>query len=302
MTASAVAVGTFDGVHLGHKAVLDEVLRQAHENGLQPLAITFDRHPLSLIDPSRVPPMLTDTERKTALLRKSGVNPVVVPFDTALRQTTAREWMERLAAQWGVKVLVVGYDTTFGCDGLDLALADYARLGEEFGIKVVEAPRIEGISSSAIRRAVSAGNVDKAARMLGRPFTLTGHVVAGNQLGRTIGFPTANIEPQPGTALPAHGVYIATATLPDGSQKKAVVNVGVRPTVRRGNKPTIEAHVIDWSGDLYGWPLTLAFHKKIRPEIQFNSIDALRDRIEKDVAEARLFPIPRTNQAKAGKS
>lgn len=289
MNPTALAVGTFDGVHRGHKAVIEEVRRQAVDKDLAPRVITFDRHPLSLIDPSRVPPALTTLEQKEKLLQKAGVDPIFIPFDRTLRETTAEQWMERLADEWNVKILVVGYDTTFGCDGLELALADYIELGRKYGILVVKAPQVPGISSSAIRKAVAAGELENAELMLGYPFSLSGHVVTGNQLGRTIGFPTANLSIQPGLAVPGHNVYVATATLPDGNSRRAVVNIGVRPTVRRGNNPTIEAHIIDWQGSLYGFPLKLTFHKMLRPEIRFNSIDALRTQIEKDVTQAQLF-------------
>lgn len=289
MRPSAIAVGTFDGVHLGHRAVLGEVCRQAASNGLLPVAVTFDRHPLAVIDPSRRPLALTDIQSKSALLRQAGLTPAVVPFDNGLRNTTAAGWMHRLASEWNARILVVGYDTTFGCDGLDLSLADYAELGLREGITVVRAPQVAGISSSAIRKAVAGGNMEEAARMLGRPYSLHGHVVEGNRLGRTIGFPTANLQTLPGTAVPAHGVYVAQAHMPDGLSRRAVVNIGVRPTVGRGNLPTVEAHVPGWHGDLYGLPLRLSFLTKLRNEERFNSIDALRAQIEKDTAAALAF-------------
>ena len=279
---AAAAIGTFDGVHRGHEAVLSTLRHVSAERGLTPIAVTFDRHPLDLIAPERAPKAITTTERKSRLLRQAGITPVVLPFDETLRSTTAREWMQRLKRDYGVEAIVVGYDNTFGSDGVNLSIADYRSLGAEMGIDIVEAPFVEGISSSAVRKAVSAGDVVGAAGMLGRPYRLSGTVVDGNRLGRTIGFPTANINPDPTLVTPADGVYSATAILSDGSSHPAMVNIGKRPTVRRGEQRTIEAHIIDWKGDLYGSPIALDLTARLRDEKRFNSIEALRDQLEKD--------------------
>ncbi len=286
MKGKAVAIGTFDGVHRGHVAVLEKLREVASEEDLQPVAITFDRHPLSLIAPQRAPKAITSVERKAELIRRHGVTPVIMPFDEKMRSTTARDWMRMLHDDMDVKALVVGYDNTFGSDGVNMSVADYRRIGEETGIRVEEAPYVPDVSSSAIRKAVAAGDIALANNLLGRDFTLRGIVVAGNRLGRTIGFPTANLEPAPGIEIPGNGVYAAMATLPDGSKHPAVVNIGVRPTVRRGNALTIEAHILNWKGDLYGHEIKLAFHARLRDEVRFNSIEALRQQIEKDSRQA----------------
>ncbi|MDE6772646.1 MAG: riboflavin biosynthesis protein RibF, partial [Muribaculaceae bacterium] len=275
-----------------------EVMEEARRNGLEPLAITFDRHPLALISPQRAPLAITTIEKKTELIAKTGVTPIVLPFDEKLRSTTARDWMRMIHSQFGVEHIVVGYDNTFGCDGVALSLSDYRRIGEETGITVSEAPMLPGVSSSAIRKAIAAGDIDEANRMLGRRFAIPGIVVEGNKLGRTIGFPTANMMPHPGIVVPGNGVYAAVAFLPGGTRRDAVVNIGVRPTVRRGNNLTIEAHIIDWSGDLYGHHFNLVFHTRMREEIRFNSIDALKRQIEKDTSNAKLFLSDATKQIK----
>lgn len=298
MSGKVAAIGTFDGVHAGHAVVLSEVMEEARRNGLEPLAITFDRHPLALISPQRAPLAITTIEKKTELIAKTGVTPIVLPFDEKLRSTTARDWMRMIHDQFGVEHLVVGYDNTFGCDGVALSLSDYRRIGEETGITVSEAPMLPGVSSSAIRKAIAAGDIDEANRMLGRRFAIPGIVVEGNKLGRTIGFPTANMMPHPGIVVPGNGVYAAVAYLPGGTRRDAVVNIGVRPTVRRGNNLTIEAHIIDWSGDLYGHHFNLVFHTRMREEIRFNSIDALKRQIEKDTFNAKLFLSDATKQIK----
>lgn len=282
MTPSAAAIGTFDGVHLGHAEVLSTLCKAADERGLNPLAFTFDRHPLELIAPQRAPKAITTIAKKEDLLRIAGVKPVVVSFDEDLRETTAKEWMALLRNKYDVRLLVVGYDNTFGSDGVNLSIADYRKIGKELGIDVVEAPLVAGVSSSAVRKAIAAGNISSANEMLGRHFLLPGTVVRGNQLGRTIGFPTANILPEPGLVIPGNGVYAAKAVLPDGKKMPAMVNIGVRPTIRRGNEQTVETHIIGWEGDLYGEEISIIFFSRLRDEQQFNSIDSLRRQLELD--------------------
>lgn len=289
MNGAAAAIGTFDGVHLGHEAVLACLRDVASRHGLTPVAVTFDRHPLALIAPERAPMAITTPEKKAELIRKAGVCPLVLPFDENLRSTTARGWMRRLHEEMGVTEIVAGYDNTFGCDGINLSIAGYAAIGRECGIGITEAPFIPGVSSSAIRKAIAAGDVEHAERMLGRPFCLNGIVVEGNRLGRTLGFPTANLLPEPGIIIPGNGVYAAMATLPDGKRHEAMVNIGTRPTVRRGDDRTVEAHILGYNGDLYGHHVALSFRARMRDETRFNSIDALRAQLEKDKAAIRLF-------------
>lgn len=282
MSARAAAIGTFDGVHLGHAEVLSTLRKEASEKNLEPVAITFDRHPLELIAPARAPKAITTISKKESLITQAGVTPIVLAFDEELRKTTAKEWMSILRKRRDVRLLVVGYDNTFGSDGVNLSIADYRNIGKELGIEVVEAPLVAGVSSSAVRKAIAAGDIAAANDMLGRHFLLPGTVVSGNKLGRTIGFPTANIMTEPGLVVPGNGVYAAKVALPDGSKAPAMVNVGVRPTIRRGNDLTVEAHVIDWEGDLYGKQLSVIFYSRLRDEQQFNSIDALRRQLEAD--------------------
>lgn len=289
MSGYAAAIGTFDGVHLGHAAVLSFLKTIAAEKSLDPMAITFDRHPLALIAPERAPLAITTIRKKEELLANAGVKPLVIPFDENLRHTSARDWMRKLHDDLDVKALVVGYDNTFGSDGVTMSLADYKRFGDELGIEVLEAPFVAGISSSAVRKAIASGQISEANAMLGRRFLLPGIVVEGNKLGRTIGFPTANILPEAGIIVPGNGVYAAFATLPDGTRHMAMVNIGRRPTVRRGNSLTVEAHILNWSGDIYGHPLKLAFNNRLREESCFNSIDALRRQLEKDAEQTQFF-------------
>ena len=286
-TAGRVAtVGTFDGVHRGHRAVLQTVKRIADAEGLRPAVITFDRHPLEVVAPERAPKRLMTPADEAATLGSLGLEVEVIPFTRELMGLSAGEWMERMARDMGVRTLVVGYDNTFGRDGIDMSVADYIRLGRLHGIEVVKAPIVPAISSSAIRRAVGEGRVEKAAGMLGRPYSLEGTVEQGNRLGRTIGFPTANLRPEAGRLVPANGVYSADAILPGGERRRAVVNIGVRPTVGDNLRPTVEAHIIGWHGDLYGKELTLEFLRHLRDERRFDSLDSLKRQIEADTAEA----------------
>lgn len=283
MKLVVAAIGTFDGVHRGHLSVLNALTQYAREHDMDPVAITFDRHPLSLIAPERTPAELTPLWKKKKLLKEGGVFPKVINFDEPLRKTSALEWMHRLHDDFGVKALVIGYDNTFGCDGVNLSLEDYRKLGEKTGITVLTADEVKGVSSSAIRKAVNNGDVEKAHELLGRPYSITAKVVAGNSLGHTIGFPTANIDLPLGAAVPKPGVYYAIVkTLEDGIKHPAMVNIGTRPTVMRGNDTVIEAHLIDWEGDLYGKEITVRFLKRLRDEQKFPSIDALRAQLEID--------------------
>lgn len=286
---TAITVGTFDGVHRGHQEVVACLMREAKKRGLIPQVVTFDRHPLSIIRPERVPQMLTTTARRDMFLRREGVNPLTVAFTDELRHLTAAEWMRILRDRYDAALLVVGYDNTFGSDGLNLSLDDFIKIGDRLGIKVVEAPVLPGISSSAVRKAVLAGDIDRANEMLGRHYRLEGTVAHGNGIGRNLGWPTANLQTPPGMCVPGAGVYAAEAVLPDGQRRPAMVNIGVHPTVGEAPQATIEAHILDYSGDIYYKPLSLIFHTRLRDEKKFGSIDALRKAIADDAAAVRIF-------------
>ena len=288
----AAAIGTFDGLHRGHRSVLKVLTDFAAEHGMEPMAITFSNHPLTLIDPTRAPGELTPVWKKKKLLVEVGAKPVVLEFDEPLRSTTARQWMKILHDAYDVRVLVIGYDNTFGCDGINLSIEDYKRLGKEEGIEVLTAPEIKGVSSSSIRRAVAEGQMEKARDMLGRPYSITAKVVRGNSLGHTIGFPTANIELSENMSIPKKGVYAAVVKMLDTGKKfPAMVNVGTRPTVMRGNHLVLEAHIIGWDGLLYDKEITVRFIKRLRDEIKFDSIDALKQQLKEDKDEALKYAL-----------
>lgn len=282
---TCVTVGTFDGVHRGHQAVLQTLLSESRRRGLEPMVITFANHPLAVIDPRRAPGRIMEVADEVRILELRGVSVRVLEFDAAMMGTTAAGWISIMKEHYGADAIVMGYDNTFGCDGIGLSIAGYRRLSEEAGVDLVSVPAIAGISSSAIRKSVEAGDVEAAASMLGRPFCIKGTVIHGDALGRTIGFPTANIHVASGMLVPAFGVYAARVSVGD-DEIPAVVNVGVRPTVTSASELRIEAHLIDWVGDLYGRAIRVDFIERIRGERKFSSLEALREAIADDTASA----------------
>lgn len=256
---------------------------EAAKRGLQPMVMTFDRHPLETIAPERAPGAVYPPSDKTNDLYRHGLLIHVVEFTREIASLSAREWMQKLHDEHNVRLLIVGYDNTFGSDGVDMSVADYQRLGEEIGIEVIEAPLEKGISSSAIRKSLTAGDLQSTHSMLGRKYTVSGNVVGGKRLGREIGFPTANVEPPYRAHLPANGVYSAKAFLEDGSTYNAVVNIGTRPTVSDAGRKTIEAHLIGFDGELYGSKLRLTFFDRLRDEQKFEDLAALKAQIRRDI-------------------
>ena len=283
-----VTVGTFDGVHRGHRVMVDFLLAESRRRGLTPLVITFEPHPLAVVAPDRMPPLLESPGEREEALHAMGADVEVLTFDENLRQQSVDQWFARLAADYNVKLLVAGFDNTFGSDGMKMDFTDYVRIGAAHGIEVVEAPRLEGVCSTFIRRALASGDVGSASKMLGRAFAVTGKVGHGRALGRTIGVPTANLEPDARLQIPAPGVYAADAVTADGRRYRSVVNIGVAPTVTAGLPLTIEAHLLGFEGDLYGEILRLEFLRRLRDERKFASLDDLKQQIVRDAEAAKV--------------
>lgn len=290
-------IGHFDGVHTGHRFLIDRVREEACRRGLWSLLITFDRHPREVVAPDFVPQALTTPEEKKRLLYGMGVDQVeVLHFDEAMSQMSPRDFLSYIKEKLNVKVLLVGYDHHFGHSQGE-TVEDYKRYGKEVGIEVEAVPALPGehVSSSAIRRLLATGDVERAAQLLGRPYSLSGIVVAGHQIGRQLGFPTANLTVA-GQMLPACGVYAARCM-----GMPAVLNIGYRPTVNTSLSPdqthepcgtdgggmTIEVHVPGFKGDLYGQALTVELLRYLRPECHFDSLEKLREQIAQDVCDAR---------------
>lgn len=286
---TAVTVGTFDGVHRGHQTVLCMLREESARLGLAPLVVTFDRHPLEIVAPERAPGLIMDPDSRDALIRGCGVEVERVAFTEDVRRMTAAEWMRRLVGEYGASMLLLGYDNTFGSDGMVMTSDDFRAEGQRIGLRVEVAPAVAGCSSSAVRKALAAGDTMLAASILGRPFSIRGVVGRGRQLGRTIGMPTANVEASPRQLVPAPGVYAARACVPLSGKTAvydAVVNVGTSPTVTDCGVMRIEAHLLGFSGDLYDREIRIEFGTKIRDERKFHSLDDLRAQIEADIRAA----------------
>lgn len=289
---SIVTIGVFDGVHRGHRTLIGRARRQAEEQGLRSVAVTFDRHPMEVVRPGSQPSYLQTLDRKIASLLDEGIDLVyVLTFDHAFSQQSADAFIRQtLAGPIRARRVIVGSNFRFGrgAEGDVTVLADRGReLG--FEVEAVTLLEVEGvaISSTEIRDRIARGEVEWAAEGLGRPHVLEGVVVRGEARGATIGFPTANVEVDDRMQVPANGVYAGHATVErEGPAHPMVVNIGTRPTFG-GEQVTVEAHLLDADLDLYGRHLALSFEHRLRDEQRFDGIDELKAQIAADVARAR---------------
>ena len=272
-------IGMFDGVHRGHQFVLQHVADEARQRGLQSMAITFDKSG---------PQTLTPLDQKRLLLTKTGIDRIeVLTFNEALKQMTAREFMEQeLRDRLNVKVLLTGYDNRFGhnrTEGFD----DYVRYGKELGIEVLQLPQEGEISSSIIRQLVIDGDIHKANELLGNPYTILGRVEHGEHIGTKLGYPTANLVLIDKCQLiPSAGVYAVKIRLENSVEwKHGMMNIGMRPTFD-GQHQTLEVNVFRLKENLYGQQLQVAFIERLRGEQRFDSIEALKEQLRQDAIEA----------------
>ncbi len=293
---TVVTIGAYDGVHLGHQAVIAEVRAKAKALGARSVVVTFDRHPDTVVRPESAPQLLTSPEQRLELLAATGIDAtVVLRFDEAQSKESPESFVERvLIGGLAVRVVVVGEDFHFGSHrGGNVKLLEKYGTSHDFVVDPVSlVARLDGIdepiSSTAIRRALAGGEVDLAARMLGRPHEVRGRVVQGDQRGRLIGFPTANVEVPNWVCLPADGVYAGRYARPDGSVHPCAINVGRRPTFyEHADHSLVEAHLLDFDGDLYGEAAQVRFEHFLRSERKFDGIEAIRAQLEHDVAHAR---------------
>jgi riboflavin kinase / FMN adenylyltransferase len=290
---AVVTVGTFDGVHRGHHEVLDEICRRARRTGRRSVLVTFHPHPLRIVRPEAAPPLLTTPAEKKAFLAESGVEyAVFLSFTPALQQYSARRFVEEiLIGRLGMAELVIGYDHGFG-RGREGTVDTMRELGEELGfaVDVVQAVQAgeESISSTRIRRALASGDVVAAARGLGRPYSVEGPVVHGMERGRKLGFPTANISiGDPEKLLPLEGVYAVHGWVGE-ARVPGLLHLGPRPTFR-GSPPSVELHLLDWDGDLYGRLVRVEFCARLRDVAPFSSVDELVRQLHRDVASGRAI-------------
>lgn len=291
-------IGMFDGVHRGHALLISELCSRAAAASLTPTIFTFADHPLRRIAPDRCPPLLTDAATKRSLLQAlmpAGAEVRMLDFDAKMRAMSAAEFMDMLYTDYGVRAIVRGHDHTFGHDrpAPEALVSIAARKGIEMFTASVLRDDITGepVCSSAIRHAiVDDGDMDTAIRMLGRPYTLMGMVVGGRRIGRTIGFPTANIEVDSHMAVPRCGVYAAVIDVA-GSRYGAMLNVGTAPTVTHDMSAPIrlEVHIFDFDADIYGATLTIEPRRYLRAERRFADISALSAQLQADAAAAKAI-------------
>ena len=286
-----LAIGVFDGVHLGHQAVLRRALDDARKAGGTAVAVTFDPHPIRVLRPELAPRLLTSTPHKLQMIRNLGVaHLLLIPFDHAFAATEPADFIRSLvAAARPLREICVGFEWSFG-KGRAGNLALLEKLGAELGFAEVGVPAVEVdgeiVSSTLIRRAVETGGLDRAARLLGREFTILGTVVEGDHIGKTLGFPTANLSAH-NEQFPPNGVYAVEARR--GAQiLPGVVNIGVRPTIKNASgERVLEVHLFDFDETIYGEDLEITFRQFLRPEQKFPSLDALREQIAQDAEQAR---------------
>ena len=293
---AVITIGAYDGVHRGHRAVISEVKQLAIERSCRSVVVTFDRHPASIVRPESAPKLLTDLDQKLELLAATGVDAtVLVRFDEQQSFESATDFVERVLVQClATRTVVVGADFHFGRHRSgNVALLRELGATNDFDVYPRElVPRSDGvdepISSTAIRRALAGGQVELASEMLGHAFEVRGSVVQGDQRGRLLGFPTANVEVSNQICVPADGVYAGFYERPDGSSHPCAINLGRRPTFyEHADHSLLEAHLLDFSDDLYGEKARVRFTHFLRSERKFDGIDALVVQLKQDIEHAR---------------
>ncbi len=292
---TVVTIGAYDGLHTGHQAVIARVRELAAERGARSAVVTFDEHPAFVVRPESAPQLLTDQHQRVELFEATGIDAVVIiPFDAAQADVSALAFIERVLVDClKAEQIVVGADFHFGHNregNVDLL----RKVGDRYGFEVQPVELVERcdgvgepVSSTAIRRALAGGNVAVAAEMLGRPFEARGVVVVGDQRGRLLGFPTANVEVPNRMCLPADGVYAGWYERPDGSVHPCALNIGRRPTFyEHADHSLLEAHLLGFEGELYGEPAKVRFVEFLRSERKFDGIESLIAQLRQDIAHA----------------
>lgn len=292
LPAAVVTSGTFDGVHLGHQRILARLIESARATGGQSVVLTFWPHPRTVVsNDSRELKLLSTLDEKIELMEKAGVEHlVVIPFTRSFSELSSEDFIRQiLMERIGTRKLVIGYDHRFGRNR-EGGFEYLSQHGHEYGFEIEEIPRQDieavGVSSSKIRAALLEGNIGTANKYLGRPYSLSGTIVKGRQLGRTIGYPTANIQVDDAIKLiPANGVY-AVDVLYRGQTLMGAMNIGTRPTVA-GTHRTVEVYILDFDQDIYGEHLTVGMQEYLRPELKFNGLPELVEQMHLDVEKTR---------------
>jgi len=287
-----LAIGFFDGVHLGHQQIIRQTITDARQQEANALVITFDRHPSAIVAPQRVPPLIYALSQKLRVIESLGADTLLlIRFDKAFSEQTAEAFIRSLARDLGhVHSLCVGANFAFGHKRAgDVRLLKSLGAELRFAVHGISAVSLDGqaVSSTRIRESILAGDLDAASQMMGRAYSLAGRVVSGDRLGRQLGFPTANLDVT-GLVLPPNGVYAVHADA-GGKTHRAVLNIGHRPTLQNSKRQLrVEAHLLDYQGDLYGQELEVMFVEKLRDEKKFASLAELRDEIAHDIQQAQL--------------
>jgi riboflavin kinase/FMN adenylyltransferase len=291
---AVISIGSFDGVHIGHQAVLTHVVDRARSMGVAAVAMTFDPHPIKLLRPGVAPRLLTTLEQRLALIAQTGIEiALVVPFTHRLARMSAADFVrDVLVDRLAVREVYIGDNFRFGADrGGDVELL--TSMGAELDFEAAAAPIVEAegsvISSTRVRQAVADGRVEDVVALLGRSVFIDGAVLEGKRLGRTLGFPTLNIEVE-NELVPSDGVYITAVHIPSFARTfPAVTNIGVRPTVYQNSLTTVESHLLDFTADVYQEQVRLFFLERVREERRFESTLELMAQIRRDVGQARDY-------------
>lgn len=290
---TVVTIGTFDGLHVGHKAIIKRLIQTAKDDDLESVVLTFFPHPRLVLQQHSDLKLINTIEERKALLEQSGVDSLVIhPFTREFSRLTADEYVhDILVRDLKVKKLIIGYDHRFGRNR-NSDIQDLRRFGKELGFEIEEISAKEiddvAISSTKIRKALERGDVETAKECLGYPFMITGEIISGKAIGRTINYPTANLHLKESYKMvPQNGVYVVQAQI-DKKKVFGITSIGTNPTVG-GSEKTIETHFLDFEGDLYGKQITIEFLKFIRPELTFESLERLKEEIQKDEIVAKQY-------------
>ena len=293
-TKRVIALGFFDGVHLGHGALLRRVSQVAAQRWAIPAAVTFDTHPTNLILKTPMPLLTSPADRADLMRRYYGIREVIVAhFDRRMMQMPWREFVtDFLVAEHGAVHLVAGHDFHFGYRG-EGTPERLRQICGELGLGCDIIPKVERdhitISSTYIRTLIAQGEMELANQFLGHPHTLTDTVAHGKKLGSTLGFPTVNLRFQPGVLIPAYGVYATKVYFENGDSRLAVTNIGVRPTVDDGDRVTVEGFILDFNEDLYGQSVRMEFYKRLRGERRFPTLEALKEEVLRNAGQTRDY-------------
>ena len=292
-TPTVLTIGNYDGLHLGHRAMLERLTARARERGLPTAVMTFEPHPRELLAPDQAPARLTSLREKLLLLEGCGVERAyVLHFTRQLAGLTAEQFIgDVLVRGLDAKHLVVGDDFRFGKGRAgDFAMLEREGARRGFGVEAMHTVEVDGerVSSSAVREALAGGHLEHAGRLLGRPYSISGRVIHGLKVGRRLGFPTANVQLKR-KRVALSGVFAVTVSGIDKRHLPGAASLGVRPTLAQGLKPMLEVHLLDFDRNLYGSHVTVHFLHKLRDEAKYESMDALRAQIDRDVAETALY-------------